>query len=138
VWGVNDGTLPLWQRLSMMILFPAIRAWVRYGFKLKPGSHERIVKLIEEFLGELEQQLSDGRRTLLGGEEISFVDITLAALSGVWLFPPEYGGGKIEAIRLAESDYPTDMAAEIAEWRQKFPQVTAFVERLYRDERLKT
>jgi glutathione S-transferase len=138
VWGVNDRTLPLWQRLSMMILFPGIRAWVRYGFKLRPGSHERIVKLIEEFLGELEQQLSDGRRTLLGGEEIGFVDITLAALSGVWLFPPEYGGGKVEAIRLAESDYPTDMAAEIVEWRQKFPQVTAFVERLYRDERLKT
>jgi len=69
VWGVNDGTLPLWQRLSMMILFPAIRAWVRYGFKLRPGSHERIVKLIEEFLGELEQQLSDGRRTLLGGRK---------------------------------------------------------------------
>jgi len=30
------------------------------------------------------------------------VDITLAALSGVWLFPPENGGGKVEAIRLAE------------------------------------
>ncbi len=138
VWGVNDGTLPLWQRLSMMMLFPAIRAWCRHGLGLGPGSHERTVKRIEEFLGELEQQLSDGRRTLLGGEEIGFVDITLAALSGLWLFPPEYGGGKVEAIRLAESDYPTGMAAEIAEWRQKFPQVTAFVERLYRDERLKT
>ncbi len=138
VWGANDRTLPGWQRLSVVVTFPLLRLFTRQGLKFGPGAHERTVQRIEEFLGELEQQLSDGRRTLLGGEEIGFVDITLAALSGLWLFPPQYGGGKVEAIRLAESDYPTGMAAEIAEWRQKFPRVTAFVERLYQDERLKT
>lgn len=137
-WGANDRTLPGWQRLSVVITFPLLRLFVRQGLEMKPGDHEPTVQCIEEFLGELERQLSDRRRTLLGGEEIGFVDITLAALSGLWLFPSEYGGGKVEAIRLAESDYPTGMAAEIADWRQKFPQVTAFVERLYHDERLKT
>jgi glutathione S-transferase len=135
VWGVNDRTLPIWQRLGMKVLFPAIRAWVRRGLKLGPDSHQRTVQLIEKFLGDIEQQLSDGRRTLLGGKEICFVDITLAALSGLWLFPPEYGGGRSEAVRLATADYPPAMATEIEHWREKFPQVTAFVERLYKEER---
>ncbi len=138
VWGANDRVLPGWQRLSVVITFPLLRLLVRKGREWKPAYHEPTVQRIEEFLGELERQLSDGRRTLLGGDEISFVDITLAALSGLWLFPPNYGGGKVEAIRLAESEYPTGMAAEIADWRQKFPKVTAFVERLYQEERFKT
>jgi glutathione S-transferase len=135
VWGINDPTLPAWQRLCVVITLPLLQAFVRRGLGLRPGSHERTVQRIEGLLDDLEQQFTDGRRTLLGGEQISYLDITLAALSGAWLFPPEYGGGRSEAVRLTETDYPPSMAKEIQNWQEKFPQLTDYVERLYREER---
>ena len=134
-WGVNDPALPAWQRLCITGLFPVQRVLMRRVFRLRPGSHEKTVKRIEEFLGELEQLLGDGRGTLLGGKEISFVDISLASLSGLWLNPPKYGGGRAEGTRPNAADYPESMATEMAAWRQKFPRVTDFVEKLYRQER---
>ena len=137
VWGANDLALPRWQRLTLVATFPILRVLARQGLELSPGSNERPVQRIEGLLGELENRLADGRRTLTGVADIGFVDITLAALSGLWLFPAEYGAGKAETVRLTESEYPEGMASDIDNWRAQFPRVVAFVEQLYTQDRLR-
>jgi len=135
LWGVNDPTLPGWQRHGVSLFYPLVRSMLSYMMRTHKRGDRHPGQRIEEFLGEFEQKLSDGRQTLLRGEQISFVDISFAALSGLWVYPPEYGGGTAEAVRVEVTDYPEAMAAKIKSWKEKFPPVTALVERWYREER---
>ncbi|MGB5209981.1 MAG: glutathione S-transferase C-terminal domain-containing protein [Gammaproteobacteria bacterium] len=134
-WGANDPKLPGWQRLAVRVGFPVLRGMIRRAFRLSDRAHRRVLIQISEFLQSMEDRLADGRRTLLGGDQISFVDLTLAGLSGIWLQPPGYGGGQAEGVRLSASSLPQGMIAEMQQWREQFPRVVALVERLYREER---
>ncbi len=134
VWGVNDPTLPLWQRSVIFVCFPLLRVLMRRAFRLTPGSHARTVAKSEEFLQRMEDRLADGRSTLLG-EEPGYVDITLAALSGVWVWPRQYGGGRASAVRPKDDDYPESMQIEALRWKQRYPRVHEFVVNLYAAQR---
>lgn len=135
-WGAEDPRLPAWQRMSVTLLYPVLRWLMRRTFRLGAAAHERVVQRIEALLSDMEARLSDGRRSVLGGEELSFVDITLASLSGLWLQPRAYGAGKAEAERMPATLAPAEMLADIDRWRAAYPDLTAYVERLYRDERM--
>jgi len=127
VWGVDHPAIPLWQRLALRLLHPFQRAMIRRAFRITPASTARSVAKIEELLGWVEDRLTDDRATLLGGNRISFVDLTFAALSGLWV--------RADPAIPRRDQIPTEMAADMDAWRQRFPCSTAFVERLYRDER---
>jgi glutathione S-transferase len=135
-WGVDDARLPWWQRTADRTLFPLLRLLMRRAFRLGPTTHERSLAQIGQFLEGAEDRLADGRRNLLGGNESSFVDITLAALSGLWLYPENYGAGKAAATMPNHYGLPAAMRAEIEDWRARFPRLVAHVERLYREERI--
>jgi len=134
-WGANDPQLPRWQRLAVRIGFPFLRVMIRRAFRLSDRAHQQVLVRISEVLQSMEDRLADGRQTLLGGDQISFVDITLAGLSGLWIQTPEYGGGRAGGVRLLPASLPAAMRAERQQWLERFPHVVALVERLYRDER---
>lgn len=134
VWGLHDRTLPVWQRAAIFVLFPLLRVMMRRAFRLAPELHPRTIEKVEAFLQQMEDRLADGRSTLFGGEP-AFVDITLASLSGVWVWPEQYGGGKAVSVRPGDDDLPENMRLEILRWKQRYPLVTAFVENLYATQR---
>ena len=136
LWGAHDPGLPGWQRWLERALFPLLRVMIRRAFRLSAGAHGRVLDNIESCLQRMEQRLEDGRDTLLGGAETSFVDITFAALSGLWLNPPEYGGGRAEGVRAEIGSFPAAMLEDRQRWIDDYPRVSALVERLYREERI--
>jgi glutathione S-transferase len=133
-WGADDPTLPAWQRAAITLLYPLLRAMMTRAFRLGPETHRKAVADIERLLEEVNERLADGRKTLLGGP-VTFADITFAALSGIWAYPPGYGRGKADAVAPAPEDMPPAMAAEMAAWRERYPRALELIERLYRDER---
>ena len=135
-WGVADPRVPAWQRWLAPPLFPLLRMMIRRSFRLGPGRHEKTLQRIDAVLGPLEQRLADGRRYLLGGDECSYVDITLAALSGLWLLPANYGAGMADGARIDVTDFPAAAQAEIATWRQRYPRLVALMEGLYERDRI--
>lgn len=135
LWGADDPDLPGWQRAAVRLVFPLLKMLIRRSFRLSPRAHQKVLANIEACLTSMEERLSDGRQTLLGGKDSSFVDITLAALSGLWLMPSQYGGGRAEGVRAGIDTLPADMVADGRRWKGQFPRVAAHIERMYREER---
>jgi hypothetical protein len=90
---------------------------------------------IEGLLSEIDTTLADGRGSILEGEAINYTDLTFAALSGLWLQPENYGGGKADATRIERGRSPAAMRDDVERWTEDFPNATKFVERLYEEER---
>jgi glutathione S-transferase len=130
-WGANNPATPAWQRLALRVLFPVQSFLIRYAFKINETGYARAVARIEETLTEAEQQLADGRESLLGGKAINYTDITFAAYTGLWLRPIAYGGGMADAVRFERERMPQAMREEIERWEQTYPRATEWVERLY-------
>jgi hypothetical protein len=82
----------------------------------------------------MEALLADGRAGLLG-EARSYVDYAFAALSGLWLPCPDYGGGAAEGYFTPIDDWPPALARDAARWRKSHPWVVAFITGLYARER---
>lgn len=134
-WGSNNPVTPFWQRLSLRLLFPVLRTLIRKSFRITDENHARAVANIEERLGEANDRLNDGRRSLLGGDALNYTDIAFAAMTGLWLQPAGYGGGKADAVRLDRDKAPIRMLKDIEAWEAGYPRATEFVERLYAEER---
>jgi len=134
-WGVTDPRLPAWQKLTVFLSYPLLRRFMRRAFRLSDRAHATVVENIETLLGEMEACLADGRPSLVDGAQTGFVDITFAALTGLWLQPPGYAAGQADFERVPEDQWPVAMVEDIRRWREAYPHVTEFVERLYRNER---
>jgi glutathione S-transferase len=133
-WGRDDPALPRWQRIALNVLFPIQRALIRMAFRISDKHFAGAVEHIEIMLADIERQLADGRDSILGSK-INFSDIAFAAFSGLWLLPENYGGGKADAVRVERSACPAAMQQDIERWIGNYPHATAFVERLYAEER---
>ena len=134
-WGANNPATPFWQRPVLKLLFPVLRFLIRKSFRITDENYARAVARIEELLDEANNRLQDGRRSLLGGDALNFTDIAFAAMTGLWLQPAAYGGGKADAVRLQHDRAPAGMQKDIEVWRSGYPRVAEFVERLYAEER---
>ncbi len=135
VWGADNPLVPLWQRQLLRLLFPLLATLVRRSFSINDTSFERAVGQIEELLADLNSQLMDGRKSLLGGDELNYTDLTFASFTGLWLMPAGYGGGRAESVHIARDRAPEQMRTDIGAWEGAYPRVIAFVEGLYSDER---
>ncbi|MGB5624151.1 MAG: hypothetical protein WBM61_00355 [Woeseiaceae bacterium] len=134
-WGANNPATPFWQRLLLRLLFPLLRFLIRKSFRITQTNYERAQSRIEELLGETDAWLEDGRKSLLGGDTLNFTDIAFAAMTGLWLMPAQYGGGKADAVRIERDRAPVGMRQDIEAWEANYARVVAFVEQLYLDER---
>jgi hypothetical protein len=56
-------------------------------------------------------------------------------MTGLWLMPQGYGGGKAEAVRIEPERAPAGMRKDIEVWAAGYARVAAFVQRLYAEER---
>jgi glutathione S-transferase len=134
-WGAEDPAIPAWQRLTLRILFPVLRVLIRQAFRITPERQAKAVVHIDELLAEVEQQLADGRRSILGGDDTNYTDIAFAAIMGLWAQPAGFGGGRTDAVRLDGARIPQAMRQEIESWRTQYPRANAFIEELYRERR---
>lgn len=134
-WGCNNAAIPLWQRYALRALFPVLRWFVRMTFRISDEHHAKAVEHIEAMLADIEEKLADGRRSILGTDAVDYVDITFAAISGLWLQPRRYGGGKADAVRIERARVPREMRSEIERWIAAYPAAVGFIKRLYDSER---
>lgn len=134
-WGADDAATPSWQRLALRIIYPVQVFLIRRSFRITDENYRKAVEHIEDFLGELEKRLEDDRRSLLGGDEINYTDIAFAAISGPWSMPQEYAAGRVAGVRFDGPDAPADMRRDMAAWTETYPRCTAFITRLYTEER---
>ncbi|MDA0705966.1 MAG: hypothetical protein O2805_04930, partial [Proteobacteria bacterium] len=135
MWGANHPRVPWWQRVVMRPLYPLSRLFLQRIFALNDEHYEKAVRHIDTLLGDINTRVADGRKSILGGDEINYVDITFAALSGLWLQPDNYGGGMAQASRVARNRLPGAMRADIERWIETYPRATAFIGRMYDEER---
>ena len=135
VWGANNPATPYWQRPLLKLLFPLLRLLIRKSFRITDDNYARAVLRIEELLGEVDEKLADGRKSLLGGDGLNYTDIAFAAMSGLWLTPAGYGAGKADAVRIDPEMAPAGMLKDIEVWTSGYSRVTAFVQHLYAEER---
>ena len=75
--------------------------------------------------------------TILGDDDVNYVDITFASIMGLWMQPDNYGAGVADAARVPKNELPHAMQNNIERWSEDYPRATAFVNRLYETERQK-
>lgn len=135
VWGRNSAEIAFWQRWLLEVLFPVLRVFIRRAFNPNEAHYRKIMGRTDRFLEEIETRLGDGRRHLLGGAEPDYVDLSLAAMSSLWVQPAEFAGGRAASVRTPLAQLPDGIRTDINRWRMKFPVTTEYIERLYREER---
>jgi hypothetical protein len=135
-WGRYSPAVPLWQRTLMPALFPVFRLFLQKAFRISDSQYEKVVARMEDFLQDVEFMLADGRRSILGDAETTYVDISFAAISSLWVQPPEFSAGRVAGARIDPADFPAQMKADVERWRERFPLSVALIERLYREERI--
>lgn len=132
-WGVDSPATPAWQRVALRIFFPFLAFMVRFSFKINDTHFAKSVARIEELLADINADLTDGRKSLLGGDEVNYTDLAFAAFTGLWLMPEGYGGGKAEEVRIERDQAPEAMRADIERWVEAFPRAADWVEKMYED-----
>ena len=135
-WGCNSPAIPAWQRYAVKATYPVLRFLMRKAFRISDTQYAKAVERIEALLAEIDAMLADGRVSILGDAFINYVDITFAALSGLWLQPPEYGRDKADGVRIDRERAPRGMQADIERWIDKYPNASTYIGRLYQQERL--
>jgi glutathione S-transferase len=125
VWSSN---VPFFERAAIPLAFNTIRSAIVKGYKATPEKNLESLEICQKTFDSLDERLSDGRRYILGGDKISAVDITFAALSYPLLAPPEF-----DSIAFKFEDYPAEMKAVTERLRQTAAGKHAL--RLYHEER---
>ncbi len=135
LWGASSPDVPVWQRSVLHVLFPLQAYLIRKSFRITPENFDKASQHIEELIGETDTALADGRASILGNGAINFTDIAFAAMTGLWLQPTEYGGGRADAVLVSRDRLPAAMRADIERWIEDYPRAVAWVQRLYAEER---
>lgn len=134
-WGCNSSAVPAWQRYTVIALYPVLTFFMRKAFVITDAHYAKSVQHIESILAEVEGLLADGRVSILGDDTINYVDITFAALSGLWLQPPEFGRDKADGVRIDRARAPAAMNADVERWVGTYPNASAFINKLYQSDR---
>jgi hypothetical protein len=135
-WGADDPGVPFWQRLLLRPLFPILATLIRRSFRITPQHYEKACQHIETLLAEMDATLSDGRASILGGDRLNYTDYEFAAMSGLWLQPKNYGGGRADKVRIERSQATSPMRADVERWSGDYPNAVTWVQSLYAEERL--
>jgi len=132
-WGVNNPATPGWQRAALRALFPLQAAMIRFSFKINDTNFAKAVARIEKLVAEIDARLADGRTSILGGDTLNYTDLSFAALTGLWLMPAAYGGGKADAVRIDRDKVPAAMRGDMERWVEAYPHAVSRVEAWYEE-----
>jgi len=133
MWGAHEPTIPQWQRTVLPWLHPLLAAMLRRMLGVNETRAAAGLAATRQVFAEVDAMLADGRRYLMGGDAVTFVDITFASLAALVVFPDGYGGD-----RVTMHSAPLDRLSPV--WRGEVEALRAtaagqFVLRLYREER---
>jgi len=131
-WGANDPSLPRYQRLMLRSCFPVQKFLIRKAFRISPIAYAKAVEQIESLLAKTEASLGKGQKSLLGGQRINYTDMSFAALSGLWLQPDLYGGGKASGVKVELRQAPMEMQSDVQRWIDRYPRSVEFIRDVYR------
>ncbi len=135
MWGANSPEIAAWQRALLHSIFPLLAALIRRTFRITPENCAKAGEHIETLLTEMNATLADDRASILGDTELNFTDLAFAAMTGLWLQPDGYGGGKADYVLLGRDKLPVAMQSDIEQWSEANPRVVTWVQRLYAEER---
>ena len=91
VLGLYQPGVPEWQKLILKIFSPVFRITMKLNINAENGMKR--LKEARETINEVDQILSDGRKTLLGTAEPTYLDFHFSSMIAIMLRPPDYGGG---------------------------------------------
>ena len=134
VWGAADAATPWWQRIAVRIAYPLQAFLIRKTFRVNEDHYRKVCQRIEELLADVETRLADGRRSILGGDEINYTDLAFAAISALWLQPEGFGGRA--GLRVDRGRMGHQMRGDVERWSEDHSRTTAFITSLYANERL--
>ena len=132
-WGIEEKSIPGWQRAVLFALTPVLAFAVRRMLGVTPARGARALERTRQAFDEMDRLLADGRRYLTG-ETLTFADIAFASLGALAVLPPEYPGNRLGGRRLSLEDIRNPA------WREEVARFRArpsgqFILRLYREER---
>ena len=91
-WGYENPKIPIWQRWALKVVYPLLKRSLAIALNINPeGAADGLTKA-KKFFKETDAILADGRQFIMGSEELTHVDVALAACSAILLMPPEYTG----------------------------------------------
>jgi glutathione S-transferase len=130
-WGLEERTIPAWQRGLLTVVLPVLRFAVRRMLGVTPQRAARALEKTRATFDDVDSMLADGRRYLVG-DALTFADITFSSLGALAVLPPEYPGG-LTGRRLDLADLDPAWRAEVERFRER--PAGQFILRLYREER---
>ena len=104
--------IPGWEQKLMPILLPIGRNILFRNRRGTPERLERLRGIVGKALDTVSEQMNDGR-PYLAGDRFTAADITFAALSSLFLLPPQFGGARAELDELAPAG-----RSDVESWRE--------------------
>lgn len=126
--------MPGWQKALVKILFPILKAFLFKVAEVTPENAAKSLDKCKAFFIETDQLFNDGRQYLMGTEEPTYLDYSLAALGSLLVLPEKYGGRGVEqATRITKNDLSAEAGKEI----DKFVKTPTgkFIIRMYQQHR---
>ncbi len=131
-WGVHDPQVPWWQRQLITAAFPVHRKLIRRAFKISTKNYEKSVAAIEALLEKTEQALADHDSSICQSSSVNYADISLAAISSLWLRPDEFGCGRFQECYFPDLKImPTGFTQDRERWMQTYPLTVTHLQSLY-------
>jgi glutathione S-transferase len=125
--GLMDQRTPGWQRGILRVMFPLLRAGMRRFMDIDARTADESRGRTLRVFDDVEKRLEGGRRYLVG-DAFTAADLTLAALAGPAVTPPEH------SVRFPAIDALPEAAAALLREVQARP-VAEYLRRMYREHR---
>ena len=97
VWGLYQPGVPEWQKTILKMGSPLFRKLVTMKLNITEENGMKRWKEARKMIKEVDELLSDGRKTLLNTPEPTYLDFHFCSMASILLFPPEYGGRILDA-----------------------------------------
>jgi glutathione S-transferase len=125
-FGLMDQRTPGWQRAILRVAFPLLREGMSRFMKIDERTAAESLERTLRVFDDVEKRL-EGRRYLVG-DAFTAADLTLAALAGPAVTPPEH------SVRFPDLDALPEAAAALLREVQARP-VAEYLRRMYREHR---